>query len=248
MGLRIQLLGSPKIERDGVSVDAPRGFKTWGLLTYLVRTRVPSSRERLANLLFPEAGDPLGSLRWTLSVLRRQLGEHAELGGDPVRLTLSPGTFLDLDVLGRGSWVQAIALPGLGHDLLEAALALLARGDAVAAAHHASVLVGLNPLDENAHVLFVRCLRASGDTKAAKRQVEACVELFNRELDIDPSPALRSAAATSGLPIRGHVPGRAVVLAQIEAGEAAISAGAIEAGLHSLRSAAAAAREGNDHK
>ena len=278
MGLRIQLLGSPKIERDGVSVDAPRGFKTWGLLTYLVRTRVPSSRERLANLLFPEAGDPLGSLRWTLSVLRRQLGEHAELGGDPVRLTLSPGTFLDLDVLGRGSWVQAIALSGLGHDLLdgmifrsspgfeiwlenerrhiagttaavlhEAALALLARGDAVAAAHHASVLVGLNPLDENAHVLFVRCLRASGDTEVAKRQVEACVELFNRELDIDPSPALRSAAATSGLPIRGHVPGRAVVLAQIEAGEAAISAGAIEAGLHSLRSAAAAAREGNDH-
>src|ERR687891_655560 len=78
MGLRIQLLGSPKIERDGVSVDAPRGYKTWGLLTYLVRTRVPSSRERLANLLFPEAGDPLGSLRWTLSVLRRQLGEHAE--------------------------------------------------------------------------------------------------------------------------------------------------------------------------
>ncbi|HZA41709.1 MAG TPA: BTAD domain-containing putative transcriptional regulator, partial [Actinomycetota bacterium] len=242
-------------------MDAPRGFKTWGLLTYLVRTRVPSSRERLANLLFPEAGDPLGSLRWTLSVLRRQLGEHAELGGDPVRLTLSPGTFLDLDVLGRGSWVQAIALSGLGHDLLdgmifrsspgfeiwlenerrhiagttaavlhEAALALLARGDAVAAAHHASVLVGLNPLDENAHVLFVRCLRASGDTEVAKRQVEACVELFNRELGIDPSPALRSAAATSGLPIRGHVPGRAVVLAQIEAGEAAISAGAIEAG------------------
>ena len=119
MSLSIHLLGSPRIERDGVLVEAPRGHKPWGLLTYLVRTRVPSSRERLASLLFPEADDPLGSLRWTSSVLRRQLGDHATLGGDPMRLTLSPGTFLDVEVLSSGSWVQAIALPSLGHELLD---------------------------------------------------------------------------------------------------------------------------------
>ena len=279
MGLSIHLLGSPTIQRDGVWIDAPRGHKPWGLLTYLVRTRVPSSRDRLANLLFPEADDPLGSLRWTLSVLRRQLGEHAELGGDPLRLTLSPGTFLDLEVLSRGSWVQAIALPGLGHDLLDgmifrsspgfenwlenerrhiagttaavlhqAALALLARGDAVAAAHHASALVRLNPFDENSHVLLVRCLRAAGDSEAAMRQVEACAELFSRELGTDPSPALRTAAVTPALPASGHVSARAVVLAQMEAGEAAISVGAVEAGLHRLRSAVVAARNGDDHE
>src|SRR5918994_1319306 len=98
---------------------APRGHKAWGLLAYLVRARVPPSRERLAGLLFPEADDPLGALRWTLSVLRRQLGEHAELGGDPVVLTLPPGTFVDVDVLSRGSWMEAVALPGFGHELLD---------------------------------------------------------------------------------------------------------------------------------
>ena len=279
MGLSIHLLGSPKIERDGVSVDAPRGHKPWGLLTYLVRTRVPSSRERLAHLLFPEADDPLGSLRWTLSVLRRQLGEHAELGGDPLRLTLPPGTFLDVEVLSNGSWAQAIALPSLGHDLLDgmvfrsspgfeiwlenerrqiagtttavlhqAALALLAQGQVAAASHHASLLVRLNPFEENSHVLLVRCLRAAGDTEAALRQVEACRKLFSRELGTNPSPALRAAAVTPPAPVRGHVSARAVVLAQIEAGEAAISAGAVEAGLDRLRSAATAARNGDDRE
>ena len=69
------------MERGGAPVDPPRGNKAWGLLVYLLRTRLPPSRERLANLLFPEADDPLGTLRWTLSALRRSLGEDAELGG-----------------------------------------------------------------------------------------------------------------------------------------------------------------------
>jgi DNA-binding SARP family transcriptional activator len=279
MGLSIYLLGSPRIERDGVSIEPPRGHKPWGLLTYLVRTLVPTSRERLAGLLFPEADDPLGSLRWTLSVVRRQLGEHAAIGGDPLSLTLTPGTFLDVDILSKGSWVQAIGLPGLGHELLDGmvfrsspgfeiwlenerrflagttaavlhqgALALLARGDAAAAARHASVLVELNPFDENSHVLLVRCLRAAGDSEAAMRQVEACAELFNRELDADPSPALRVAAFSPGPPVRNRVSARVALLAQLEAGEAAISAGAVEAGLHIMRSAVGAARNGGDRE
>ena len=50
----------------------------------------------------------------------------------------------------------------------EAALALLARGEVDAARSHAAHLVRLNPYDENAHVLLVRCLRASGDADAAR--------------------------------------------------------------------------------
>ncbi len=198
MGLSIHLLGQPRMELAGTPIADPRGHKAWGLLAYLLRSRVPPSRERVASLLFPEADDPLGALRWTLSALRRRLGEEAELGGDPLRLTLPPGTFVDVDVLSRGSWIEAIALPGLGHGLLEglafrsspgfemwlegerrhvagttsavlhqAALALLARGEAVSAAHHAAELVGLNPYEENAHVLLVRCLRVAGDSEAA---------------------------------------------------------------------------------
>ena len=274
MGLSIHLLGPPRMERGGTAVDAPRGHKAWGLLVYVVCARVPPSRERLAALLFPEADDPLGTLRWTLSVLRRQLGEYAELGGDPLRLTLPPATFVDLDVLNKGSWMEAVALPSLGHELLEglvfrsspgfemwleserrhvagttsavlhqAALALLGRGEAADAAHHASELVRLNPYEENAHVLLVRCLRAAGDSEAAARQVEACTELFRRELGIDPTPALHTAAAAAEVPVDSRVSGRAAVLAQVEAGEAALAAGAVEAGVQRMRGAVAAARK-----
>ena len=273
MGLSIHLLGSPRIERGGRPVDAARGHKAWGLLAYLVRSRIPPSRERLAGLLFPEADDPLRALRWTLVELRRQLGGHAELGGNPLRLTLPHGTFVDVDVLSRGSWMEAIALPGLGHELLDgltfrsspgfemwlederrhvlgttsavlhqAALALLGRGDPAAAARHASELVRLNPFEENAHVLLVRCLRAAGRADAATRQARACTDLFRRELGIEPTPALRTANAASAAVPTPRVSGRATVLAQLEAGEAALAAGAVEAAMQRLRAAVAAAR------
>lgn len=272
MGLGVSLLGSPRVERDGAPVEAPRGNKTGGLLAYLLSSRMPPSRERVASLLFPEADDPLGSLRWALSVLRRQLGEGVSLGGDPLQLQLPAGAFVDVSVLAEGSWVEAITLPGLGHELLDglafrsspgfelwleserrhlagaasgvlhqAALTLLSRGEGAAASRHAFELVRLNAFDENAHVLLVRCLRAAGDTRGAAQRVEACTELFRSELGIEPGPALR-AAAVADVVVAPPVAGRTVVLAQIEAGESALAAGALEAGLGRLRGAVASAR------
>ena len=273
MGLSITLLGSPGVERDGAAVEAPRGHKAWGLLAYLLSSRVPPSRERVASLLFPEADDPLGSLRWALSMLRRRLGEDAALGGDPLLLHLPGGTFVDIHVLTRGSWVEAIALPGLGHELLDglvfrsspgfelwlenerrhldgaasavlhqAALTLLGRGEPAAASRHASELVRLNAFDENAHVLLVRCLREAGDADGAAQRVEACTELFRRDLGIEPGPALRAAATANSVMAAAAVAGPAAVLAKIEAGESALAAGAVEAGLDRLRGAVASAR------
>jgi tetratricopeptide (TPR) repeat protein len=126
--------------------------------------------------------------------------------------------------------------------LHQAALALLGRGEAAGAAHHASELVRLNPYEENPHVLLVRCLHAAGDSEAAARHVEACTELFRRELGLEPTPALRTAATVSAVPVEARVSGRATVLAQVEAGEAALAAGAVEAGVHRMRGAVAAAR------
>ncbi|HXV33254.1 MAG TPA: BTAD domain-containing putative transcriptional regulator [Gaiellaceae bacterium] len=275
--MRIHLLGSPRVVRDGRPAAAPRGNKAWGLLAYLVQVRVPPSREQLAALLFPEADDPLAALRWTLSALRGLLGEQAELGGDPVRLTLRRGTFLDVEVLTAGFWTEAIALPGLGQELLdglsfrsspgfenwlenerrhlagttagvlhEAALALLAAGEAAAARDHAARLVRLNPYDENAQVLLVRCLRAAGDPEAARRQVAACRELFARELGLEPSAALAE-AAEAPLPADGaRASGPAAVQVLIEAGAAAVAAGAAEAGVARLRAAVASARRQDD--
>ena len=275
--LRIHLLGTPTVQRGGIQVEAPAGRKHWGLLTYLVRTEVPSSRERLSAMLFPEADDPLGALRSTLSALRRQLGPHAEVGGNPVRLALGPAAFVDVEILRTGSWVEAAALPGLGHELLdgmafrsspsfenwlenerrhvagttaavlhEAALALLARGEADTARSHAAHLVRLNAYDENAHVLLVRCLRAVGDAEAAERQVTACTELFRRELGIEPSPALASAAAEPLASVGTRVSGPSAVSVLIETGMAAVEAGAPEAGVARLRGAVASARREDD--
>ena len=279
MGLSILLLGPPRIEREGDPVDAPRGHKAWGLLAYLLRARMPPSREHLASLLFPEADDPLGTLRWTLSALRSRLGGDGELGGDPLTLALRPGTFVDVDVVERGSWMEAVALPGLGHELLDglafrsspgfelwleserrhvagmtsavlhqAALALLGRGETVAAVQRASELVRLNPYDENAHVLLVRCLCATGDREAAARHVASCVDLFRRELGVDPQEALQAAMAQHKAPARSRVSGRTAVLATLEAGEAALAAGVVETGVQRKREAVAAAREVGDRE
>ena len=237
-------------------------------MAYLALHPGAVSRQRLAGLLFEEAGDPLAALRWNLRELRRALGEST-LRGDPVSFPHAQLTEVDVAVLARGRWPEALSLPGLGLDLLEglgfsaspsfeawlqserrrmqatseavlreAALARLAGGAAAAAADLAFRLVSLNPLDENAHVLLVRCLATAGDGVAAACQAAACSELFKRELGVVPGPALGDAlrtvtAAATARPSAGRVG----ALAQLEAGEAAIGAGVLEAGLQCLRRA-----------
>lgn len=128
--------------------------------------------------------------------------------------------------------------------LHEAARTHLGAGDAGRAADLASRLVRLNPYDENYQALLVRALSSAGEGVAAARQVAACRDLFRRELGVEPGPALAAAAATpTAQPVRPATRGRAGVIAQVEAGVAAIGAGAVEPGLHCLRLAVAEAEE-----
>lgn len=267
-GLAIYLLGAPRVERGGRALPAPRGRKVWGLLAYLIRSEGSTSRAQLAELLFEDADDPLGALRWNLSELRRLLG-HPDLGGDMVALALAPADYVDVNVVVLATWTQALRVPGLGHELLEgmsfasspafevwlaterrhlqaiteavlreAALARLAAGAATEAADLAARLVQKNPLDENYQALLVRSLAAAGDGIGAARQAAACRDLFRRELGVQPGATLESAMRTvTATPTARPATGRAAALAQIEAGEAAIGAGALEAGLHCLRRA-----------
>lgn len=120
MSLAIHLLGRPHLERDGEPVPGPRGHKAWGLLAYFTLSRLRSpSREHLAELLFAGADDPLGSVRWNLAELRRTLGQEALPAGS-TKFVRPPGTFVDVDALTSGSAQEAVAIPGLGRDLLEA--------------------------------------------------------------------------------------------------------------------------------
>jgi DNA-binding SARP family transcriptional activator len=267
MVVLVRLLGAPSIDVEGTPAVAPRGRKAWALLAYLALTERPPTRQRLAALLFGSADDPLGALRWSLADLRRSLRPHAEITGDPVRLTFAEGVTTDVAALsGSPAGAPAVdvggeLLEGMAFDgcpgfetwllverrrlsaayeavLHENALSDLGAGRFDSGLATASRLVAVNPLDENYQTLLVRCLAASGQRKAALDQVARCVALFRRELGTDPSPAVRAAAdSTRGGVTRSATVGRAAAAAQLEAGEAAVNAGAVDAGLECLRRA-----------
>jgi DNA-binding SARP family transcriptional activator len=277
MTTTVRLLGRPEITTDGQRVPV-RGHKSWALLGLLALSSRPISRQRVAAMLFDQADDPLGALRWTLAQLRRSLGPAAELGGDPLELVRTPDLALDVDVLAEGTWVEALALPGLGETLLagidieasdgfdawlsaervraaamaaghlsEAALSGLARGRFDDAARTAGRLVELQPFDESHHELLVQALAMAGDRDGAHRQVAAATRLLTEELGIAPSPTLAAAARLTAGPLpRSPAAGRASIVAQLDAGEAAVAAGAVDTGLDGLRRAAHAASRYDD--
>jgi len=174
-------VGPPAIERDGRPAPPPRGRKAWALLAYLLVAERPPGRRQLAELLFGDADDPLGALRWTLAELRRALGQPGLFGGDPVATAVGPDVEVDLQVVAAEP-ADPAALLELGGELLEgmsvasspafeswlvverhrvsavvearlrqAAMTLLASGRAEAAVAYASRAVARSPLEEGNH-------------------------------------------------------------------------------------------------
>ncbi|MDT7592189.1 MAG: hypothetical protein QOH45_1720, partial [Pseudonocardiales bacterium] len=120
--LTIRLLGPPAIERDGRAVRSPRGRKAWALLSYLLLAERPPSRKHLAGLLFGDADDPLGALRWTLAELRRALGTAEVLTGDPVTTAFGDDVVVDVRLVASEYGDAAPLLGGVdgfGGELLE---------------------------------------------------------------------------------------------------------------------------------
>ncbi len=252
----IRLLGAPVILQDGVAAAPPRGRKAWALLAYLLLCDRPATRSELAELLFADAADPLGALRWNLAQLRRSLGVAAVLQGDPVQLVLAEDVVVDIrdsdsadGVLLEGmelvtspafdSWLLVARRRYAGRTeavLRETALAELAAGRSDRAVELATRLVALDPFDEGHHELLVRSLACSGDRAGALAQVAACRRLFRGELGCEPSPAVLQAAAV-GIDGKAAVGDRVAARGHLEAGEAAVAAGALEHGLSCLRQA-----------
>jgi DNA-binding SARP family transcriptional activator len=215
--LTIRLLGPPAIEREGRPVPPPRGRKAWALLAYVLLAERPASRRHLAGLLFGDANDPLGALRWTLAELRRALGIRP-LTGDPIAIVLGDEVCVDLHLLTR-DMADPEPLLHLGGELLEgvdlaanlefeswllvarhrvsatiearlreAAITLLAAGHAADAVAYASRAVARNPLEEGNHELLVRSLAMAGDRTAALRQVAVCEDVLRADRDT-PGPS-----------------------------------------------------------
>lgn len=126
--------------------------------------------------------------------------------------------------------------------LREAARAKLAAGDSAQAVELASRLVTADSLDEDAQELLIRAYATSGDRAAAERQRDACVALFRRELGTDPGEAVLRAAELEAKRLPAERPAtRMTVEARLEAGLAAMDAGAVDAAIATMREAVAEA-------
>jgi len=265
--LTVRLLGRPSIERTGQASYRLRSRKSWALLAFLLLAKASPTRSRLAGLLFAEADDPLRALRWSLAEIRRCLGDDGSINGDPVVLRLPGDSVVDVAVLTHGSWVDAVEVPGLGAELLEgvavrgapafeswllserrrvaaaseailheSALGLMARGALERARGFAVRAAAMSPLDENHQALLIRLYRLSGDDTAAEQQHAAFTHLLWTELGVAPGAAVETAMRERPRD-RGGVATDSSIEAVIEAGSAAIAAGASEPGVASLRSA-----------
>jgi len=274
--LTIRLLGPPRLERDGRPLRAPRGRKAWAVLCYVLLARGPVPRKHLAELLFSDAADPLGAVRWTLAELRRALGTPDAFAGDPVAPALGDDVAVDVRLLDADA--DPAELLAIGGELIDgvyvdacpefeswllverhriaariearlrqAAVGLVAAGRPADAVAYASRAVAISPLDEGNHELLVRSLAMAGDSEAAQHQIAVCEDLLRRELGVEASAALRDAANVGvGSAMVLPLSGRAAALSQLEAGRAAIAAGAVDAGVQCLRQAVAEAARGRD--
>ncbi|MFE6254545.1 BTAD domain-containing putative transcriptional regulator [Agromyces sp. NPDC057865] len=271
--LHIRLIGQPLLERDGQPIPGPRGHKTWAVLGRLIRSSEAVSRQVLVDELFSEADDPMGALRWSLAELRRRTGLIDTLGGNPVSLALGEEATADVldvaagvvtDDIVEGHFLQGIEVkgsPGFVSWLLierqrvdgevlsalrQAALRALSGRQFDRAVALAGAMLRQAPYEEGAHVLLVKALASSGDVDAAIRQADASEAMFAIELGVTATPAIRAAARpTVAAPIPG-IPARATSVSLCDAGLAALSAGAADAGIECLRGASASAEASGD--
>jgi tetratricopeptide (TPR) repeat protein len=98
-------------------------------------------------------------------------------------------------------------------------------------------VITMSPFDENPQALLIRLYRMAGDDHAAERQLAAYTDLLGRELGVTPGPAIRAAMRERRSPAEPPTVDASAIEAIIEAGTAAVSAGATETGADSLRTA-----------
>ena len=232
----IRLLGPPRIESAGTAPRQPRGRKAWAVLAYLALQPGGTGRARTAALLFPDAEDPLGALRWNLSELRRTLGAES-VGGDPLRLVLPAGW--NCDVLAAlqpagdadprtfdGELLEGLAfeecpafeswLEDQRHRLensvltllYEASLAALAAGRADDAVDLATRALHLDPFNADCHAVLIKALVSLGEYRRAREQADKCRELYRRELGLGVPAEVRRALSDAAPAGRARAAGQ----------------------------------------
>ncbi len=266
---RIRLLGEPGIFDTAGRRMPVRGFQAWALLARVILARQPISRRQLSSELFPDTADPMGALRWCLAALRKALDCTDCLTGDPVELNHTADIEIDVlqlsddhyDVEASGpllgtqeprsspefaTWllVERAHLAGIVESRIrQDTIRAISVGDHERAVRLAELGARQNPFDERSHVLLVKSLVLAGRYAAATDHVTATETVFFAELGERPSAALRSAARRTVSAPPSGISQEAFVGSMIQAGLAALSAGASDAGIDCLRRAASDAEK-----
>ena len=213
--LTLQIAGPP----CAVCLDGPGGSGRKVLLAPIdalmlawLAVEGPTSRERLAALLWPGSGAEAGrnAMRQRLFRLRKQLGADAAVGS--ATLALAPGVAHDLDgstgLLGDlrapespelDSWLDSRRAARRAHarQSEEARIeALEAAGDVAAALPLALALLDGDPLSEDAHRRVMRLHYLRGDRAAALLAFDRCEQLLKDEVGAQPSAATLALLAT----------------------------------------------------
>ena len=272
----IRLLGPPRIESAGTAPRQPRGRKAWAVLAYLALQPGGTGRARTAALLFPDAEDPLGALRWNLSELRRTLGAES-VGGDPLRLVLPPGWNCDVmaalapnkdadprtfdgELLEGLAFAECPAFESWLEDqrhrlensvltlLYDASLTALAAGRADDAVDLASRALHLDPFNADCHAVLIKALMSLGEYRRAREQADKCRELYRRELGLGvPAEVRRALSDAAPAAEPGLTASSAAVRSYLDAAEASLSAGSVDRGVEQLRLATDLAQRTGDH-
>ncbi len=199
--MRLLLTGSPCLQIDAGPAQ-PLAVLDGALAAWLA-IEGPTARERLALLLWPDAGieSSRNNLRQRLFNLRKRFGD--ELIGGRTVVALGPRVAHDLDgadtllgdiglaVAGEfAAWLEQqrrSRREGHAARLDAACRAAEARGDYMAARAEAQLLLELDRLSEGAHRRVMRLAYASGDRAAALLAFDRCERILKDEIGAAPS-------------------------------------------------------------
>jgi DNA-binding SARP family transcriptional activator len=173
--LQLRFLGEVEVLRGDERLSLPPSKKTRALLAYLALTGRPSRRDHLCELLWELPDDPRGSLRWSLSKLRRLVdeGEHTRIVADRSQVEF------DAD----GVEIDVVALQTLaGEGLERASTAAL---EEAAARYRGNFLEGLELTQQHAFYAWCvseRDLVVSAQTRLLETLIDRLIEEPDRAL------------------------------------------------------------------
>lgn len=196
-GLRVYLLGTPRLERDGTPL-APDTRKALALAAYLAVTGQPQRRESLAALFWPDypQARAFANLRRTLWSLNKALQSDAWFPADEQIIALAQGSGLWIDVAEFRARLDECA--GHGHPGGETCEQCVAPLEAAAALYRGDFLQGLTLPDspgfdewqqfqaDDLRARLAGALERIAGYRAARGEYNAAIEHARRRLALDP--------------------------------------------------------------